>query len=366
MPEVTLGVAPAQIAPFVARRIGAPRARWLMLRATKLDADGALAAGLADVVDAGRRSSPSPSRRNCARWPSPSRRALRATKRLVTLATSVPLGEALDGAALEFARAAARRRGARRASPPRANGGALPGTWTCRACRSSHDRRAARPGRQPRRDRRPHRAHGAPARHRDRRGLFRRRPRRAARARVRRRRGDRRASRRRRATCAIDRILEAARIARADAIHPGYGFLAENAAFAAGVEAAGLTFIGPPSAAIAAMGDKARARRRMAAAGIPVAARLRRRGAGRADLARSTPRAIGYPVMVKAAAGGGGRGMRLVHAEAELAAALRAARLGGREGVRRRAPDPRARAGRAAPRRDPGARRPARPRDPPR
>src|SRR5512139_1991885 len=67
-----------------------------------------------------------------------------------------------------------------------------------------------------------------------------------------------------------DKLLDAARAARADAVHPGYGFLAENAAFAEAVVAAGLTFIGPPAAAIAAMGDKARARQRMAAAGIPV------------------------------------------------------------------------------------------------
>ncbi|HEX5650833.1 MAG TPA: biotin carboxylase N-terminal domain-containing protein, partial [Steroidobacteraceae bacterium] len=122
----------------------------------------------------------------------------------------------------------------------------------------------------------------------------------------------------------IDRILEAAHIAHADAIHPGYGFLAENPEFAAAVEAAGLTFIGPPPAAIAAMGDKARARRRMAAAGIRVLPGYDGEAQDEATLRQHAAR-VGFPVMVKAAAGGGGRGMRLVHAEPELAAALRAA-----------------------------------------
>jgi isohexenylglutaconyl-CoA hydratase len=113
MPEVTLGVVPAQIAPIVARRLGATRARWLMLSATRLDADGALAAGLADVaasVDDLAGAVAAELRALAVAEP----RALRATKRLVTLATSVPLDEALDGAALEFAallRAGAAREG---------------------------------------------------------------------------------------------------------------------------------------------------------------------------------------------------------------------------------------------------------------
>ena len=121
-----------------------------------------------------------------------------------------------------------------------------------------------------------------------------------------------------------DKLIAAALASGAQAIHPGYGFLSENAAFATAVEAAGLIFVGPPAAAIDAMGDKARARRRMAAAGIPVvpgydgddqdAARLQ------AEAAR-----IGFPVMVKAAAGGGGRGMRFVAEPGELAAALASA-----------------------------------------
>ncbi|HSE27285.1 MAG TPA: acetyl-CoA carboxylase biotin carboxylase subunit [Gemmatimonadales bacterium] len=118
----------------------------------------------------------------------------------------------------------------------------------------------------------------------------------------------------------MDRLVDAARATGAQAIHPGYGFLAERAAFAELVEAAGLTFVGPPAAAIRAMGDKTEARRRMRAAGVPVVP-----GADRAlDPAEAVTLAaeIGYPVMVKAAAGGGGKGMRVVRAAAELEAAL--------------------------------------------
>jgi geranyl-CoA carboxylase alpha subunit len=122
----------------------------------------------------------------------------------------------------------------------------------------------------------------------------------------------------------VDKLLDAARAARADAIHPGYGFLSENAAFAEAVAAAGLTFIGPPAAAIAAMGDKARARQRMAAAGIPVVPGYDGDAQDEATFCEHAER-IGFPVMVKAAAGGGGRGMRLVTAASELPAALRSA-----------------------------------------
>jgi geranyl-CoA carboxylase alpha subunit len=122
----------------------------------------------------------------------------------------------------------------------------------------------------------------------------------------------------------VDKLLDAARAARADAVHPGYGFLAENAEFAAAVVTAGLTFIGPPATAIAAMGDKARARQRMAAAGIPVVPGYDGDAQDEATFAAHAGR-IGYPVMVKAAAGGGGRGMRLVSNAAELSDALRAA-----------------------------------------
>ncbi len=103
MPEVTLGVAPAQIAPFVARRIGATRARWLMLSGTRLDAAAALAAGLADLVTSNEGLAAAVAHELSALAVAEPT-ALRATKRLVTLATTVPLPDALDGAALEFAR----------------------------------------------------------------------------------------------------------------------------------------------------------------------------------------------------------------------------------------------------------------------
>ena len=119
-------------------------------------------------------------------------------------------------------------------------------------------------------------------------------------------------------------IIQAALDMGAEAIHPGYGFLAENAAFAQAVQDAGLTFIGPPPAAIAAMGDKAEARRRMEAAGVPITPGYQGKDDDRAlaDAARR----IGFPVLVKAAAGGGGKGMRVVWREEELAEAMAAAR----------------------------------------
>ena len=122
----------------------------------------------------------------------------------------------------------------------------------------------------------------------------------------------------------IERLIAAARDAGADAIHPGYGFLAERAAFAEAVEQEGLIFIGPTASAIKAMGDKTEARRRMQAAGVPIVP-----GASASDdlaSARSAADQIGYPVMVKAAAGGGGKGMRVVPSPAGLGAALEAAR----------------------------------------
>ena len=122
-----------------------------------------------------------------------------------------------------------------------------------------------------------------------------------------------------------DAILEAARRSGADAVHPGYGFLSENARFARACAEAGLVFIGPPAAAIEAMGDKAAARRRMAAAGVPC---IPGYDGGDQDDERLVAEAgrIGFPLMVKAAAGGGGRGMRRVHGAAELRAALVSAR----------------------------------------
>ena len=123
----------------------------------------------------------------------------------------------------------------------------------------------------------------------------------------------------------IDRILEAAHKSGADAIHPGYGFLSENESFATACENAGLVFIGPPPAAIAAMGNKAAAKRRMIDAGVPCVPGYQGPDQGDANLAKEA-RKIGLPVMVKAAAGGGGRGMRLVERDADLLEAIRTAR----------------------------------------
>jgi len=117
----------------------------------------------------------------------------------------------------------------------------------------------------------------------------------------------------------IDAVLDAAVRAEADAVHPGYGFLSENAAFASKVLAAGLAWIGPSPQAIAAMGDKIEAKRRMSEAGVPTLASIEV-----ADAADLSPlaRELGFPLLVKAAAGGGGKGMRVVAREEDLAEAV--------------------------------------------
>ena len=112
-------------------------------------------------------------------------------------------------------------------------------------------------------------------------------------------------------------VVEAALRAGADAVHPGYGFLSENAAFAQQVLDAGLTWVGPPPAAIASMGSKLEAKRLMRDAGVPTLP-WSEDGSGAAE--------VGYPLLVKASAGGGGRGMRVVRDPADLAAALESAR----------------------------------------
>jgi len=123
----------------------------------------------------------------------------------------------------------------------------------------------------------------------------------------------------------IDAILAAARTSGADAIHPGYGFLSERADFAQAVQDAGLVFIGPDPASIAAMGNKSASKRLMLAAGVPCVPGYQGDDQSDATLIAEAKKA-GLPVMVKAAAGGGGRGMRLVHDQAELAAAIASAR----------------------------------------
>ena len=123
----------------------------------------------------------------------------------------------------------------------------------------------------------------------------------------------------------VDALLEAARKTGADAVHPGYGFLSENADFAQACLDAGLVFIGPPPSAMLAMGDKALAKRYMMAVGVPCAPGYL--GEDQNDL-RLTEEAsrLGFPLLVKAVAGGGGRGMRLVRAASEVAQAIVSAR----------------------------------------
>jgi 3-methylcrotonyl-CoA carboxylase alpha subunit len=121
-----------------------------------------------------------------------------------------------------------------------------------------------------------------------------------------------------------ERILEAAQISEADAIHPGYGFLSENAQFAAACAAQGVVFIGPGSEAIAAMGSKSAAKRIMEQAGVPLVPGFHGDEQDSA-LLRAAARDMGYPVLLKATAGGGGKGMRQVWSDAEFDEALAAA-----------------------------------------
>jgi len=129
----------------------------------------------------------------------------------------------------------------------------------------------------------------------------------------------------------VERIIAATRESGAEAIHPGYGFLAENAAFAARCEQEGIVFIGPPAAAIEAMGSKTRSRELMAAAGVPIVpgttSPVKTVAAARKIIAAD----IGYPVAVKAAGGGGGKGLRVAQTAADLADAFEGA---AREGER--------------------------------
>lgn len=123
----------------------------------------------------------------------------------------------------------------------------------------------------------------------------------------------------------IGRVLDAARATGADAVHPGYGFLAESPEFAAAAAQAGLVFIGPPAQVIAALGDKVTARRLMATAGVPVVPGYDAPGATDDSLAAAGER-LRVPLMIKAAGGGGGRGMRLVERFEDLRPSLAAAR----------------------------------------
>jgi acetyl-CoA carboxylase, biotin carboxylase subunit len=121
----------------------------------------------------------------------------------------------------------------------------------------------------------------------------------------------------------IEKIIAAAKQTGADCIHPGYGFLSENAAFVDACDEAGITFVGPPASAMRAMGSKTAAREVMGAAGVPIVP-----GAYATTVEEATAAAerIGYPIMLKAASGGGGKGMRLVHEPGEMANAWERAR----------------------------------------
>ncbi|MBC7916862.1 MAG: acetyl/propionyl/methylcrotonyl-CoA carboxylase subunit alpha [Rhodoferax sp.] len=123
----------------------------------------------------------------------------------------------------------------------------------------------------------------------------------------------------------FDVILDAARKTGADALHPGYGFLSENAAFAQACVDAGVVFIGPPPSAITAMGDKALAKKRMLEAGVPCAPGYLGRDQSDVVLTAEAKK-LGYPLLVKAVAGGGGRGMRLVRSDSELQQGIEGAR----------------------------------------
>ena len=123
----------------------------------------------------------------------------------------------------------------------------------------------------------------------------------------------------------IDRLVAVARRTGAEAVHPGYGFLAENARFAEACRAAGLIFVGPPTTAIARMGDKTAARRAALEAGVPIVPGTPDPVGSDAE-AHQAARDLGFPVMIKAAWGGGGKGMRVVAIPGELEPALRLAR----------------------------------------
>jgi acetyl-CoA/propionyl-CoA carboxylase biotin carboxyl carrier protein len=123
----------------------------------------------------------------------------------------------------------------------------------------------------------------------------------------------------------VEHVLRAAAATGTEAIHPGYGFLAENAEFAHACRKAGLVFIGPPAEAIATMGDKIRAKRTVMDAGVPVVPGRTDSGMTDADLVAAADE-VGYPVLVKPSAGGGGKGMRLVHDRELLPTELEGAR----------------------------------------
>ena len=163
----------------------------------------------------------------------------------------------------------------------------------------------------------------------------------------------------------VEKILEVAKQSGAEAIHPGYGFLAENAAFARACEEAGIVFIGPPASAIDAMGSKTRARELMDEAGVPIVPGTTDPVETVEDARKVIADSVGYPVAIKAAGGGGGKGFRVAESEDELEKAFEGASREGEkffsdaDRLRRALP------ARPAPRRGAGARRRPRQRHPP-
>ena len=154
----------------------------------------------------------------------------------------------------------------------------------------------------------------------------------------------------------MDAVIAAARAAQVDAIHPGYGFLAENPRFAERVEAAGFTWIGPRPKTIEDMGDKERARLLAKAAGVPVLPGSRRFAPADLSGLEEAAERVGYPLLVKAAGGGGGIGMQRLEEPAKLRGCGRVDPADGRARVRRRHRLSRALHSQGAPRRDPGVR----------
>ena len=163
----------------------------------------------------------------------------------------------------------------------------------------------------------------------------------------------------------VDAVIAAALASGAQAIHPGYGFLSENPALADACDANGIVFVGPPVAAIEAMGDKIAAKATVAAAGVPVVPGSSAAGLDDTALGEAA-RSVGFPVLLKPSAGGGGKGMRLVDDAAELADAIALGTARGARRVRRRHAARRALHPQPPAHRDPGARRHARQRRAPR
>ena len=161
----------------------------------------------------------------------------------------------------------------------------------------------------------------------------------------------------------IPSLLAACEITGADAVHPGYGFLSENARFAEILDEHGIAFIGPKAEHIRIMGDKIEAKRTATRLGIPCVPGSAGAVSDDAEALRIAAE-IGYPVLVKAAAGGGGRGMKVAHNAEELARRDRHRQGRGEGGVRRRRGLSRKISAKAAPHRNPGARRRPGPRDP--